>query len=51
MSDQEKVRLSFSYPDTMKIELEKAAKAYGMKLMGYLKVIIRKEIKELREAK
>lgn len=45
----EQVRISFSYPTAMKKELEKMANVYGIKLMGYIKLIIRKEAKKLKE--
>ena len=48
---EEKVRMGFSYPTIMKQDLEDLAKDHGMKLMGYIKLIIRKEINRLKEAK
>jgi hypothetical protein len=45
----DRVRLSFSFPDETKETLEKMAKDYRMKLMGYIKFIIKKELVRLKE--
>ena len=43
-----KVRVSFSFPQEMKKTLEKLAKNSGFKLMGYIRLIMNKEVKRLK---
>lgn len=41
-------RISFSYPESMKKDLEKLAKEYKIKLMGYIKMVLYKETDRIK---
>jgi len=45
---EERTRISFSYPDKIKEKLQKLADNYGISLLGYVRLILTKEIKRIK---